>query len=99
MENKTEKKREYVVIRTYSAGVHAGYLVRRIGKEVELADSRRLWYWAGAMTLSEVAVNGVNQAECKFGCVVNKLELTEAIEILYATEKARNSIEGVKIWK
>ena len=34
---------DYVIVRTYSAGVFAGTLVRREGKEVELKDARRLW--------------------------------------------------------
>lgn len=90
----------YVIIRTYSAGVHAGYLKKREGKEVILRKSRRIWYWDGAASLSQMAIEGVNKPDnCKFALEVDKIELTEAIEILYCTEKARNNIQGIIAWK
>lgn len=90
----------YVIVRTYSAGVFAGELVRRENKEVELLNARRLWSWAGAASLSQLAMEGVSKpAQCKFPCEVNRVVLTEAIEILDVTEKARTSISKVKIWK
>ena len=36
---------KYVIVRTYSAGVFAGTLKIKDGKEVELIDARRLWLW------------------------------------------------------
>jgi hypothetical protein len=91
---------EYVIVRTYSAGCFAGFLKSRNGKEVELTDARRLWYWAGAASLSELASKGTSKPkECKFPCTVSKVVLTEAIEILDVTPEARASIEGVPIWK
>lgn len=45
---------QYVVVRTYSAGVHAGELVSQNGKEVTLKNARRIWYWRGANTLHEI---------------------------------------------
>lgn len=90
---------EYVIVRTCSAGVFAGYLKSRSGKEVEMVNTRRLWYWDGASCLSQIAVDGVSKPEnCKFPVEIN-ITLTEAIEIIPCTEKARKSIEGVKIWK
>jgi len=89
----------YVIARTYSAGVFAGELVRREGKEVELANARRLWYWAGAASLSQLAVSGTSRPkDCKFPVAVPKVVLTEAIEILDVTPEARASIEAVKPW-
>ena len=94
------KKLDYVMVRTYSAGVFAGELVRRDGKEVELKNARRIYYWSGAATLSQLAMEGTtDQNKCKFPCEVDSVILTEAIEILAITEKARNSIKGVPVWK
>lgn len=90
----------YVIVRTYSAGVHAGYLKERNGKEVVLLNTRRLWKWAGAFTLSEIALNGVSKPdECKFSCEIPEITLTEAIEIITCTEKAKNIILGVKAYE
>lgn len=89
----------YTIIRTYSAGVFAGYLKSRTGLEVELVNARRIYYWSGAATLSEMALSGVsNPKECKFPAAVPNIILTQAIEIIPATETARKSLEGVKIW-
>jgi hypothetical protein len=89
----------YVIVRTYSAGVFAGYLKHREGKEATLIDARRIWYWAGAASLSELAQRGTsNPDECKFPCAVDEVILTEAIEILNVTEAAKKSIEGVPVW-
>ena len=90
----------YVVIRTYSAGVHAGYLKSRDGKEVTLTSARRLWYWKGAASLSQLAGDGTSNIEaCKFPAAIAEITLTEAIEIIPCTEKAKSLIEGAKEWK
>lgn len=89
----------YVIVRTYSAGCFAGTLESREGKEVHLTNARRLWYWAGAASLSELAVVGTKRPkDCKFPVAVPSITLTEAIEIIDATDEARLSIEGVPTW-
>ncbi len=97
---KQETTEDYVIIRTFSAGVFAGYLVSREGKEVELKNARRLWYWKGAATLSQLAMEGVTQPnECKFPTEVASIILTGAIEIIACTKKAQDSIASVPVWK
>ncbi len=89
-----------VIVRTYSAGVFAGTLESRNGQEVVLTNARRLWYWAGAASLSQLAVVGTSKPEsCKFPVAVPRVELLQAIEILDLTEAARKSIESVPEWK
>lgn len=91
---------DYCIIRTYSAGVFAGYLAQRDGKEVTLRNARRIWYWEGACSLSQLAVDGTKNPEnCKFAMPVPKIILTEVIEIIPTTEIAKKNIEGVEIWK
>ena len=91
---------EYVIVRTYSAGVFAGYLKARNGKEVVLVKARRLWYWKGAASLSQLAMEGVRHPDqCKFPCAVDRIELTEAIEVISTTADAQSSIEGVPVWE
>lgn len=94
---KKKKGMEYVVVRTYSAGVHSGYIQKKKGKEVTLVESRRLYYWEGAFTCSELALNGVSKPDsCKFAPELPLIELTEAIEVIPATEKARVSLQSVE---
>lgn len=87
------------IVRTYSAGVFAGEIESREGKEVVMRNARRIWYWAGAATLSQLAMEGTKiPKECKFPCAVDRVVLTEAIEILEMTDAAKKSIDGVAVW-
>lgn len=91
---------EHVIARTQSAGVFAGYLQSRNGQEVVLRNARRLWFWEGAASLSQLAVDGTSKpTKCKFPAAVDKIELLQVIEILSTTEKARKSIDSVIVWQ
>ena len=97
--SRTKGELRYVIVRTYSAGVFAGLLESRNGQEVVLRQARRIWYWAGAASLSELAVRGTSAPDkCKFPCPVDRVELLQAIEILNVAVEARRSIEGVPVW-
>jgi hypothetical protein len=97
MAKKVDKRQ---IVRTYSAGVFFGNVASRSGKEVVMTHARRLWYWDGAATLSQLAQSGtVAPQNCKFCEPVNRITLTEAIEILDTTKAARASIDGVPVWK
>ena len=90
----------YVIVRTYSAGVFAGILESRNGRECVMRDARRIWYWDGAASLSQLAMEGTKLPEnCKFPCAVDRVELLEVIEILTTTSEAETSIRGVPVWK
>ncbi len=93
-------KSKYVIVRTYSAGVFAGELVSRKGQEVKLKNARRIWYWKGAASLSQLAVDGTSDPSgCKFPCEVPEIELLNAIEIIGVSAKARASIASVPVWE
>lgn len=90
---------EYKIVRTYSAGVFAGYIESKNGQEIIMRNARRLWQWRGAASLSELAMYGTKEPEkCKFPCCVDKVHLLQVIEILDVTKDAKKSIEEVKIW-
>ncbi|MCL2558614.1 MAG: hypothetical protein FWE09_09070 [Treponema sp.] len=91
---------KYCIVRTSSAGVFAGYVERRDGQEVSILQARRIWYWEGAATLSQLAQSGTSKPEkCKFPEPVDRITVLEAVEILDCTERARASIASVPIWK
>lgn len=91
---------ERKIVRTYSAGVFFGKVESRNGKEVVMTNARRIWYWDGAASLSQLAVDGTSSpSNCKFPVAVPRVELMEAIEILDVTKKAAASIDGVIVWK
>ncbi len=70
----------YCVIRTYSAGVHIGTLRFSNGFEIILENARRIYYWKGAFTLHEVALNGVSEGS-KLSAVIPEIALP-CVEII-----------------
>ena len=89
-----------VIVRGDESGVFYGTIVAQNGQEVELKNCRRLWYWSGAASISQLARDGVkNPEECKFTVSVDEILILDAIEIIACTEEAKSSIEGVKEWK
>lgn len=88
------------IIRTYSAGVFFGEIVSRDGKEAVLKDAVRIWYWDGAASLSQMAMEGVKKPDkCKFSVPVDRTTVTEVIEILDCTDAAIANLEAVPVWK
>ena len=91
---------EKVIIRTEKAGVFFGEIKERIGQEVVVTNCRRLWYWSGAASLSQLATEGVKKPEeCKFTVTVPEMTIFGVIEIIPCTDDAINSINSVKEWK
>lgn len=94
-----DSKKSYVIVRSYIAGVHAGYLDNRDGDTITLKNSIRLWQWSGA-SLSQIAVNGPANGVNKFGMPVFRTDIIspQGFEILYCSEKAIEAIKAVKSW-
>ena len=89
-----------VLIRGNRSGVEFGELVSQNGSEVTLKNARRIWYWDGAASLSQLAKDGTsNPSNCKFTEFVDSITILDAIEIIPCTDKAVKSIEEVKVWK
>jgi len=84
---------KWVILRTYSAGVHFGVLKRREGKEAILTEARRIWSWEGAFTLSAVAQIGVKSAKMSIS-EPEKL-VTEVIEVIPVTDEAMRRLSGM----
>lgn len=89
-----------VIIRAYGAGVFFGTLNEVENDTVELVKARRLWYWDGAASLSQLALEGTTApGNCKFTVTVDSIVINKVIEIIPVTETAEKSIDSVKIWK
>lgn len=94
MENK------WYIVRANRAGVFFGHIKERNGSEATLTDARGLWYWDGAASLMQMAVDGVSKPHrCKFTVTVPEVEVLDIIEILTCSDKAVASIMGVAEWK
>lgn len=92
---------KYCVVRTYSAGVHIGYL-KEFGEKhpqhAKLINSRRLHYWSGAASLSQVAMDGVDDSS-RVAMALPEIELTDVIEVIPCSERSAEFFKGAKEWK
>lgn len=94
------KNEEYFIVRGDRSGVFFGKIKERNGREVTLTEVRRLWYWYGAASISQLAKDGTCRPnECKFTVTLDEIQVLDAIEIDKCTDKAVKSILGVAEWK
>ena len=91
---------KYHIIRSRDAGVFAGEISMIDGSTVTMKSCRRLWYWAGAASLSQMAQEGVKEPEkCKFSVHTRNHIVLGVCEVIPCTEQAMKIIEGVSKWK
>ena len=91
---------KYYIVRADKAGVFAGNIKERNGSEVTMTDARRLWYWDGACSLSQLAVDGTKKPnDCKFTVTVPEMTILGVIEIIPCTDIAEQTIKAVREWK
>lgn len=83
---------EFVIVRTLSAGVHCGTLAESGGTAVVLKDARRVWRWRGANTLHELSLRGAEKDHTRISEVVDRILLTQAIEVIPCTPKAKKNL-------
>lgn len=70
------------------------------GQTAQLRDARRIWYWDGAASLSQLAQEGVKRPQnCKFTVTVPMMTVTGVLEVIPCTDEAIESINGVPVWK
>ena len=95
----TTKKATHHIVRSRDAGVFAGTIESRTGTEVTMTDARRIWYWDGAASLSELAMAGTSKPmKCKFPAPVGRVTILKVCEILDMTDAAWESIAAVPVW-
>lgn len=96
--------KSFVICRSTTASPYFGFLessiVEQDGKHtVVLSGARRIYQWYGAAGLQQLAESGTTQPDrCKFTPKV-KVKISNVHEILYCTEQAKKSLEGVAEWK
>ena len=94
-----ENKQKYI-IRCDRAGVFYAEIKERRGSEADLVNARRLWYWDGAASLSQLATEGTKAPRnCKFTVTVPSMTVLGVIETIPCSKAAVQSIDGVPEWK
>jgi hypothetical protein len=88
------------MVRTETAGVFYGTVSKVHAGEIIIDKARRVWYWEGAASLSQLATDGTSKPEnCKFPCVISQVYLDKVCEIIPMTDRAILSLNVVSVWK
>ena len=88
-----------VIVAAGIGGIHFGFLKSKTGAEVTLVQARRIQYWNGAASISEMAARGVSKpADCRFSMAVPEITLIQAVEILPVSKSAQASLNAVPVW-
>jgi len=94
--NKQTNEQKYI-IRCDRAGVFYAEIESRDGSEAVLRNARRIHYWTGAASLSQLAVDG-----CRHGSRITRpvetMTVLGVIEIIPCAAKAVGTIEALPAW-
>lgn len=89
---------EFVIVRAREAGVFFGIPKSIANGMVVLDKCRRLWYWNGAASCSQLAKDGTDKTDCKFSVRTEAHLLMGVIEVIPCSNIAAKKINAAKEW-
>lgn len=93
-------KDQMYIVRTNRAGVFFGKISEEDKDAVTMTNVRKVFYWDGACAVEELALNGTAKPnQCKLTVEIEEMKIAEPIQIIPCTDKAVQSLTGVKVWK
>ncbi|MBL0317152.1 MAG: hypothetical protein IPP69_15845 [Flavobacteriales bacterium] len=102
MKNQLFTPNQFYIIRADKAGVFLAKIESIEGDTIVCNSLRRLYYWEGALDVTQIAAHGVDRPQsCKFStqlAITDKSTIFNAIEFHPASDKAIESINSVKEW-
>jgi pyruvate/2-oxoacid:ferredoxin oxidoreductase alpha subunit len=89
---KSSSGKKYVVVRTYSMGVHYGELVSHEGTSAVLANARHIWSWnGGRLTVNDIAAIGARTGD-KISRAVESISLEGVGLVVTCSADAEKSL-------
>lgn len=93
-----------VLIRSYASGVHFGFFKEEkdllSGKQVTLVNSRRVHYWEGACSISQLALEGTKKPDdCRISVTLPEITITQVIEVIPLSVASYNNLNSINEWK
>ena len=90
---------KHVIVRSNLAGVFFGILIAKDGEELTLKDGRKFFYFSGANTVEDLAMQGaLNVDSCKLTIPVSEIVISKFEQILPCTKESVNQIKSIPIW-
>jgi len=94
-------KNKICIIRSYASGVHFGEVAETRdtvhGLSVTLKNSRRIHYWEGACSLSQVAMEGIKTGRVAMELL--EIQVENVIEIIPMSESSIDNLKNQAVWK
>lgn len=98
METKTSLANQTVIARIDRAGVFMGTLAHIDSDIVRLTNVRRIYYWQGALSVTDIASNGIKSGKVTKPCDVVEFNRSGLVEINKCSDKAAKCITEIKPW-
>ena len=96
---KTELINKEIIARIERAGVFHGTLDYLDAEIIRMKDVRRIYSWEGALSVTDMAVNGISRGKITPPVSVVEFMSNNIIELNKCSEKATRSIESIQTWK
>ena len=97
--SKSELIGKHVIVRSNLAGVFFGILTKKVGDELTLKNARKFYYFSGANTVEDLAINGAqNKENCKLTVAVEELVISKYDQLLLCTKQAITQNNSIPIW-
>lgn len=88
----------YAIVCCERSGIFAGYIENQEDCQVALVNARRIKYWSGAASITQLALQGTSKpTDCLFS-ITHDVRVLDACSITECTEKGMESIQAVKDW-
>ena len=88
-----------IIARIDRAGVFHGTLAAKDAETTTMTDVRRIYYWQGALSVTDMSVTGLNAGKVTVPAKCVEFETAKVLELLECTDEANRSIEGIEPWK
>ena len=88
-----------VIARIDRAGVFHGTLDYIDNEIIRLKDARRIYFWEGALSVTDIAARGISCGKLTFPVTTVEFMSDKIVELNECSAEATKSIESIKPWK
>ena len=88
-----------IIARIDRAGVFHGTLDYIDGEIIRLKDARRIYYWNGALSVTDIAAKGITGGKVTIPVSTVEFMSDKIVELNECSEESTKSIESINAWK
>jgi hypothetical protein len=90
---------KYAIIRSYTSGVHFGKIKQIEHEVVALTEARRIHYWDGANSCTDIAIGGIlNKKDSRVAAALDEHLIQGVNEVIPCSDKAIECLKSFPIW-